>query len=326
MTHSAQCNLFIGTARNGFTRQVKTDCYATIFEGLDAAKQQSYETIYVVYADLPEPKSEALQALSQFAETAHVYLVIDMHEEPDAIALQKKPGRRLFNDYLLFPPETPLPTSMAAERTPEAGKKLTELAKDKYIRELETLVTQDDLTGLKNRRYLRQFLPTILKYAAQQDCQATLLLFDLDDFKHYNDTYGHTIGDQVLVQTAKLIQRCCRDHDVVARLGGDEFAVVFWDTCDGQTPEEIAERRQHCQHHPRQAQFMAQRFRKEISEAPFEFLGPKGQGTLTISGGLASFPVDGTSAQELFEKADQAMLEAKRSGKNQIEIVSQSTA
>ncbi len=316
-------HLLIATARNGLAQQPETKFAETIFDGITAAKQHRFESIDVVYADLPEPKTEALQALSQAAANTPVNLLIDMHEEPEVMALRQSTDRPLFNDYRLrteLPPQPTLSTPV-----PQAGEKLTELAKDQYIRELETLVTQDDLTGLKNRRYLRQFLPAILKYAAQQDCQVTLLLFDLDDFKHYNDSYGHTVGDQVLVQTASLIRRCCRDHDVVARLGGDEFAVVFWDTADGKTPEEIAERRRQCQNHPRQAQFMAQRFRKEISETPFEFLGSHGQGTLTISGGLASFPVDGTTAAELFEKADQAMLEAKRSGKNQIQIVGQPT-
>lgn len=326
MTDSVQPNLFIGTPQTGIASPVNTHCCANIFEGIAAAKQRTYESIQIVWGQLPEPKKQALEALAQFAADATICLLIDMHEEPDVIALQQSSGRPLFHDYRLFTtPPAPI-AQTAAQPTPQAGKQLTELAKDQYIRELETLVTQDDLTGLKNRRYLRQFLPTLLEYAVQQDCQVTLLLFDLDDFKHYNDAYGHTVGDQVLVQIAKLMRRCCRDHDIVARLGGDEFAVIFWDTSDGQTPQEVAERRQQCQHHPRQAQFMAQRFRKEISETPFEFLGPKGQGTLTISGGLASFPVDGTTAEELFEKADQAMLEAKRSGKNQIEIVGQPTA
>ena len=326
MMRSNRHNLFIGTPSNGFWQQAETHYCENIFEGIAAVKQQTYQSICVVWSDLPEPKTTALEALSQFAAATRICLLIDMHEEPDVIALQQSSSRRLFNDYQLFPTKAELPAPQPTQPTPEAGKKLTDLAKDQYIRELEMLVIQDDLTGLKNRRYLRQFLPTLLKYAGQQDCQVTLLLFDLDDFKHYNDTYGHSVGDQVLMQIARLIKRCCRDHDVVARLGGDEFAVVFWDTSDGQTPQEIAERRQQCQNHPRQAQFMAQRFRKEISEAPFEFLGPQGQGTLTISGGLASFPVDGTTAEELFEKADQAMLEAKRSGKNQIEIVGQPTA
>ncbi|MHC4551391.1 MAG: GGDEF domain-containing protein [Planctomycetota bacterium] len=325
MTGTGQYTLFIGSRRSSVSSPEQTEYCGTIYDAIERLRHQHYQAIYVVYGELPEPKADALNALLQLASNAQVFLLIDMQEEPAVLELKNQPGQQLFTDYLLFdwPRHTPVPMP---DLTPHAGHKLTDLAKDQYIRELEQLVTQDDLTGLKNRRYLRQFLPTILKYAAKQNCQVTLLLFDLDDFKHYNDTYGHAVGDRVLVQTARLIRQCCRDHDVVARLGGDEFAVVFWDTCDGQSAEEIAERRTQNQHHPRQAQFMAQRFRKQISETAFEFLGPQGQGTLTISGGLSSFPVDGITAEELFEKADQAMLEAKRSGKNQIEIVGQPSA
>jgi diguanylate cyclase (GGDEF)-like protein len=116
------------------------------------------------------------------------------------------------------------------------------------------------------------------------------------------------------------MRRCCREHDVVARLGGDEFAVIFWDLPEDTQTED---RRKTSHEHPREAQFMAERFRTEISQAAFEYLGAKGQGNLTISGGLATYPLDAKTAAELFEKADHAMLNAKRTGKNKITIVGQ---
>jgi len=183
---------------------------------------------------------------------------------------------------------------------------------------------RDDLTNLKNRRYLSQFLPAILAKAKAGQCQVTLLLFDIDDFKHYNDAYGHSVGDDVLRQTAKLIRRCCRNQDVVARLGGDEFAVVFWDVPDTQPSRgSTSDRRGSSRNHPRQPVFMAERFRVEMSDTPFDKLGPQGKGALSISGGLATFPTDASNAQELYEKADKAMLEAKRNGKNRVYLVGQ---
>ncbi|MHC4292062.1 MAG: GGDEF domain-containing protein, partial [Planctomycetota bacterium] len=219
--------------------------------------------------------------------------------------------------------------ALMAERTASVSKvsvsENRDQDKDRRIEELETLVVQDDLTGLKNRRYLRQFLPLILQKAKANQCQVTLLLFDIDDFKHYNDSYGHSIGDDVLRQTAKLICLCCRNQDVVTRLGGDEFAVIFWDVPgeQTQTAQSISDRRKSSLGHPRQTVFMAERFRHEMASMPFDHLGPKGKGSLTISGGLATFPTDASSAPELFEKADQAMLEAKRNGKNLIYLVGQ---
>ncbi len=91
------------------------------------------------------------------------------------------------------------------------------------------LAITDELTGLYNGRYFRHFLSRIIERGRAMRFPVTLLLFDIDDFKKYNDKFGHGVGDEILSQTATLMRRCCRDHDLVARIGGDEFAVVFWE-------------------------------------------------------------------------------------------------
>ena len=68
----------------------------------------------------------------------------------------------------------------------------------------------------------------------------TLFLFDIDDFKKYNDQYGHGVGDEILRQTAKLMKKCVREHDIVARISGDEFAVVFWEKEGPRQPRDQA--------------------------------------------------------------------------------------
>jgi diguanylate cyclase (GGDEF)-like protein len=318
----AKHSLLIGKLSNGAAKPLAgADRCGTIFEGLTALQNKTYEAIYLVLADVPEPRQEALRALSRLAPQARRYLLVDMFEEPETRQLmQASNGRRLFTDYILLPMSTS-PTGVAPTQTLFAG---AETEKDRLITELQKLVTQDDLTGLKNRRYLKQFLPAILAQAAEQHCQVTLLLFDLDNFKQYNDNCGHSTGDAVLCETGRLMRMCCRGHDVVARLGGDEFAVVFWEL--PRDPHASDDRRGTRHEHPRQAQFMAERFRREMSEASFECLGPKGKGDLTISGGLATYPVDAKTAEELFEKADQAMLNAKQTGKNKITIVGKTSS
>ena len=99
---------------------------------------------------------------------------------------------------------------------------------------------------------------------------------------------------------------------------GDEFAVVFW---DGPRNKRSEDRRQRTGEHPHEAIFIAKRFQKALGSAELNLLGPKGKGVLTISGGLASFPRDGSTVDELFEQADKALFEAKRSGKNRIYLV-----
>ncbi len=335
MTEPAHTRLLIGRTSNGTAKALGgVDHCPNVFEGLAAAREKPYEAIYLVLGDIPEPRREALRTLARIAPQSKRYLLVNMVEEPLALALQQTATGRLISDYYLLPLEsgfqpsrppaegsdTPTEASAEAAAMPSV---LETTDKDRLIHELQTLVTQDDLTGLKNRRYLRQFLPAILENARQTGCQVTLLLFDLDNFKHYNDAYGHSVGDAVLLQTGRLMRRCCRGHDVVARLGGDEFAVVFWDLPED--PQDRDDRRGNHLDHPRQAQFMAERFRREIAETDFECIGPKGKGTLTISGGLATCPRDGQTPEELYEKADQAMLQAKKTGKNKITIVGKPT-
>ncbi|MCI0498882.1 MAG: GGDEF domain-containing protein [Planctomycetales bacterium] len=321
-------SLLIGSPQGIFTDSpVGLRMCGTIFEGITAAQHGGFDTIYAVFSGLPEPPEQALEALHSVCPRARITILVQMHDEPAALELMQRCSWSVgVLDYLICPQsgQSLLPAGIVPP-SPPGG--LFERDKNRRIRELETLVMQDDLTGLKNRRYLRHFLPTILQKAGQSHCQVTLLLFDLDDFKHYNDTYGHAVGDEVLRQTAKLICRCCRGHDVVARLGGDEFVVVFWDTASVKVqcqPAAGQDRRKICQSHPREAVFMAERLRKEISAAAFDQLGPHGKGALTISGGLASFPQDAKTAEELLEKADSAMLEAKRSGKNKVLLVGKS--
>ena len=146
-------------------------------------------------------------------------------------------------------------------------------------------------------------------------------MFDIDNFKHYNDVYGHLMGDEILRQAAVLMRRCCRCHDVVGRIGGDEFAVVFWDDPHHAPGDRRQERRSAATEHPREVILIAKRFQKEFGRADLRLLGPGGEGVLTISGGLASFPRDGDTVRELLERADLALREAKGSGKNRIYLV-----
>jgi diguanylate cyclase (GGDEF)-like protein len=192
---------------------------------------------------------------------------------------------------------------------------------EQKVRHLEWLATTDDLTGLKNRRYLWEFARQILEHARQTKGRVTLLVFDIDNFKHYNDVYGHLMGDEILRQAAILMRRCCRSHDVVGRIGGDEFAVVFWDDPNRMIGDIERERRAATAEHPSEVILVARRFQNEFGNADLHLLGPRGEGVVTISGGLASFPRDGTTVQQLFERADRALREAKGSGKNRIYLV-----
>lgn len=187
---------------------------------------------------------------------------------------------------------------------------------------LQKLAITDDLTGVYNARYFKHFLNRILEKAKAKRFPVTLFLFDIDNFKKYNDTYGHGVGDEILKQTASLMKRCSRDHDLVARISGDEFAVVFWEK---EGPRQAYDAQQPVSRLPDTPLIIADRFRKLLSNKDlqdFKMLGASGKGVLTISGGMAVYPYDAQTADELIDAADKAlMFGAKKGGKNSIYLV-----
>jgi len=186
------------------------------------------------------------------------------------------------------------------------------LAAAERCESLNRLAITDHLTGAYNRRYFYMATDRILKRAEAEGFRATLLLYDIDDFKRYNDTYGHAAGDEILRETAAMMRRITRTQDIVARIGGDEFAVLFWDAEPPRSPGSTP---------PQRAYDLADRFRQAVTRMNFHSLGPEARGSLTISGGLASFPEAGGTCRELLRAADRALKSAKQSGKDAIKLI-----
>jgi diguanylate cyclase (GGDEF)-like protein len=161
--------------------------------------------------------------------------------------------------------------------------------------ELERLSTVDALTGLHNRRFLTQRLSDELLRSYREKCSFTVLMADVDEFKKYNDAFGHPAGDEVLRKVASILLASTRAVDCTARYGGEEFAVLLADTV-GEGALQVAER-----------------IRARV--AAEEFPGR----TITISIGMAEFPVHGHSAEAVISRADEALYAAKRAGRNRIE-------
>ncbi|MFA7237632.1 MAG: GGDEF domain-containing protein [Phycisphaeraceae bacterium] len=185
------------------------------------------------------------------------------------------------------------------------------LAMEQRLIHLRHLAYHDELTGAWNRRYFDRFLESVLNRARKQRFRVTLLIFDIDDFKLYNDRFGHDAGDEILCEATRLMQFAVRKHDVVARIGGDEFGVIFWDA-EGPRKENSQ--------HPHTPHILTARFQKAICEHRFPKLSDLAPGTLTISGGLASYPWDGQSPAELIKLADNMLLESKRQGKDKVTL------
>lgn len=174
----------------------------------------------------------------------------------------------------------------------------------------------DPVTGVWNRRYFDYFLPRAIDVARRRRLELSLLLFDIDDFKKFNDEHGHDAGDTILRETVRLLRASVRPSDRVCRVGGDEFAVIFFEP-DG--PRDPASR------HPASPESIVNRFQMAVCGQCFPKLGKHAPGSLTISGGMATFPWHAEDAQSLVLKADALISESKRLGKNRITFGPQAT-
>jgi len=164
---------------------------------------------------------------------------------------------------------------------------------------LAMLATTDGLTGLYNHRTFQDRLSEELIRAERYNKSIILLLLDIDHFKRFNDTYGHQTGDEVLKTIAKIIRGNTRKVDFPARYGGEEFVIIL--------PESD------CEH----ARVIAERIRTAVMEYPF-YVKDGSRVQLTVSIGISCFPKDATEKVDLIKKADIALYNAKKEGRNRV--------
>ncbi|MDD3641912.1 MAG: GGDEF domain-containing protein [Candidatus Krumholzibacteria bacterium] len=169
-------------------------------------------------------------------------------------------------------------------------------------RHLERMVSVDRLTGVNNRNYYETQLPLEMERATRNRKCLAFLMIDIDDFKIFNDRYGHDVGDRVLRLVAQTIRLHLRKIDHLFRYGGEEFIVLLPGA--GREPAERT----------------AERIREVVAETRLELDEGRYLGiTITIGGCI--YPVDAADELDLFRKADQAMIRAKREGKNRVSFI-----
>ncbi|OFX17787.1 MAG: hypothetical protein A2Z18_08400 [Armatimonadetes bacterium RBG_16_58_9] len=165
-----------------------------------------------------------------------------------------------------------------------------------YRRKAELKASKDGLTELYNHRYFQDRLSAEIERAGRYDRVLSLIMLDIDDFKRFNDTWGHQEGDRVLKWFAAVCMQCVRKIDVCARYGGEEFVVIL--------PEIGCE----------EALMVAERIREATEAESATVLGQNRE--VTVSAGVASFPEHGTNRQALILNADASLYYAKQQGKN----------
>jgi two-component system cell cycle response regulator len=201
------------------------------------------------------------------------------------------------NDYLARPIDRN--ELRARARTQLRRKAYQDKLRQNYQDRMVMAVT-DSLTGLHNRRYLESHLGTVVDRAMEGGKPAAVLMLDIDHFKAVNDTYGHPIGDEVLVECARRIQLGVRGVDLAVRYGGEEFVVIVPDTTLDV------------------AQLVAERLRASFADEPFPVSADVGELEVTISTGVAITGAAKETAEELLRRADEALYEAKRAGRNRV--------
>ena len=162
------------------------------------------------------------------------------------------------------------------------------------------LSTSDSLTGAFNRRFFDDYFANEVERAARYRTPVTVAMIDVDHFKRFNDTYGHAVGDRALRNVARSLQRAIRRSDLVARYGGEEFVAVFRETDAEQAIERV------------------EAIRRTIEAEPLLVARSTGPARVTVSAGVASWPLDGLTAEELIGRADARMFEAKSAGRNRV--------
>jgi len=164
----------------------------------------------------------------------------------------------------------------------------------------EYMAFHDPLTNLLNRRAFLDRIDYLTKMAKRHEQSFAILFLDLDNFKFINDSYGHSAGDELLIETSKILKESIRKTDLIARIGGDEFVVVLTDITDERSVEQVG--------------------KKLLSAVTNNFVDNYRSCMVTASLGIAFFPKDAQDPETLLQYADAAMYEAKKLGKNRFQF------
>jgi len=168
------------------------------------------------------------------------------------------------------------------------------------IQKVQKTAATDGMTGLFNRKYFDNFIREEFIQAEMHDNSCSVIMIDVDNFKHYNDTNGHQLGDEVLKKVARILKDGVRRSDMAARYGGEEFVIVL-----PGTPRKMAEN-------------IAEKLRKTLELEKFINEEKQPKGVLTASFGVASFPENGSTPEVVLKGADHCLYLAKERGRNQV--------
>jgi diguanylate cyclase (GGDEF)-like protein len=171
-------------------------------------------------------------------------------------------------------------------------------ALEKNVAELHKLSITDNLTNIYNRRYFFEVSQNLILIAVREKKPLSLLMLDIDHFKNINDTFGHQVGDFILIDAVREIEKIMRESDIFSRVGGEEFTVLLNDTLiDG-------------------ARNIAEKIRTSIENK--EFIYSNTEIKITVSVGIAQIDENNNSIEKLYKQADKQLYKAKHNGRNRV--------
>ena len=277
--------------RKSLSSNFKVETSETFQDALKLIRDKSYD---IVIAELDVPEVQGIEVLRKLKESKSEtpIIVVTTYKSVSLAVEAMKAGAY---DYITKPfnaDELKLAILHALDR-----RRLTEEAKEKKV--YQELALMDGLTQIYNRRYFDELLRREAERASRYPQKFSLMMIDVDDFKKYNDAYGHVAGDSVLKEIAASILSRTRMTDYTARYGGEEFAVIA-----PQTDKEGIS-------------VLAARIIDLIANKEF-VLDNAQKVAITISAGVATFGEDAKTKDDLVKRADEALYQAKKLGKNRV--------
>ena len=264
--------------------------------GMKAMEYASQHEFDVLIISLNLKKEDGLRLCSHLRSNERTrsvpIIMVVTEDDMDRVARGLEIGA---HDYIMRPIDRN--ELLARARTQIRRKRFQKRLRESYENSLEMAV-RDGGTGLFNRRYLEVHLQKKLEKSFSDGKPIGLLILDIDHFKEVNDTYGHVIGDEVLVEFAERLLDNLRGFDLVARLGGEEFIAVLPDVS------------------PEKAMQIGERLRRSIADKPFKCNIETGELTVTTSIGGALIEPGEYTVQAVIDRADKALYEAKNGGRN----------
>lgn len=266
----------------------------TVDQGLEMYSLNTYDVVLVDYQMPQRNGLDMIVELRRESKDNSTAIVMMSSSEDEQLSLDSIHAGA--QDFLLKSEIS----SARLKRTLLQASTRFELEKKLYstYKTVKSLAETDSLTGLSNRYFFDESLKQVLILNGRRQKKVALLLFDLDDFKLVNDTFGHDVGDLLLKKIVSRIKGCLRGSETFARLGGDEFAIMLGGLENSDQAGQVARRI------------------ISVLYKPFDIASASIKATVSL--GISLFPENGNTSEELFKDADIAMYRAKKNGRNQV--------